>query len=277
MQQETIELVKAQRDGLKLKLAEQNRRATGPTATGLALIGLALLIFWYLTSNSSLMSIVIFLAGVTLLSSAVLLYFMTPARYLRSEVSDGVALGNTLNVQRLLSGMLIEGQGIHLPVSRAGGPKVFIPVSDGGRLPLEAFKAGSIFIVPADGAARGLLLEPPGCGLVRQACQIGAGFSDSGLEGELKDVLEKGLELARTVEVKRAGGEVRVSLAGMASAGMCEFIRREHPGLCTRIGCPICSFIACAIVDGTGRPARIKSIAAEDQALTVTFEVLKGA
>lgn len=276
MQQQDYEVVKAQRDGLKRKLAEQNRWAMRPTATWLSLIGIAILVFWYLTKSGSAMSMVVFLAGITLLSLAVLLYFMSPARFLRAEVSDGEVLGNTTNVGKILSGMLIEAKGVHVPASQAGELKVFIPASDGQRIPFEAMKAsGGIFILPKDGA-RGILLNPPGYGLMRQARQIGISFSDAGLENELKDVLEKGMELASVATVKRTGDEVHVSLTNLANTGLCQSIRKEQPGLCTQIGCPICSFIACAIVEGTGFPVRIKTITVEGNVLRTTFELLEG-
>lgn len=254
-------------------MAEQDRWAVRPTATGLALLGAALLVFWYLTNSGSLSSTAIFLAGVTLLSSAILLYFLSPARYLRSEVSDAEALGNTLNVGRFLTAMLVQGHGIYLPASRTGGLKVFIPVADGQPVPFQALQPGCVFIAPPDSTARGILLEPPGCGLVRHAGRIGVRFSGSGLEGELRDVMVKGMELATGVEVTGGRDEVQVRLIGLASRGLCESVRKEQPGLCTQIGCPVCSFIACAIVEGTGRAVRIKSASVDGKALVVTFQL----
>ena len=277
MQQETIEVVKAQRDGLKRKVSEQSRGSVRPLATWLFILGGTLTAFWYLTNNGSSMSMLIFLTGVTLLSSAVLLYFLSPARYLRSEVADGESIANTTNIGKILSGMLIEAQGIHLSATPAGTLKVFIPAAEGGRIPFEAMNSsGQIFVLPKDGP-RGLLLDPPGSGLIRHARQIGVTFSDAGLEAELKDTLEKGMELAKTVTVKKTGDEVQVSLTNMANKGMCESIRKESPGLCKQIGCPVCSFIACAIVEGTGQAVKIKSIAFEGKTLRATFEMLNGA
>ena len=276
MQQQDYEVVKAQRDGLKRKLAEQNRWAIRPTVTWLSLLGAGILVFWYMTNNGSSMSLVVFLTGVTLVSSSVMLYFLSPASYLRAEVSDGEVLANTMNVGKILSSMLIEAKGVHLPASQAGEMKVFIPASHGQRLSFETIKAsGGIFVLPADGA-RGILLDPPGYGLLRHARQLGISFSDIELEREIKDVLEKGMELANVAAVTRVNDEVHVSLRNLANNGLCTSIRKERPGLCTQIGCPVCSFIACAIVEGTGRPVRIKSISVEGKYLQAVFELLQG-
>jgi hypothetical protein len=65
-----------------------------------------------------------------------------------------------------------------------------------------------------------------------------------------------------------------VSMHRLASEGMCMQIRRENPGICTQIGCPVCSFVGCMVVSGTGRKARIVSAVMENHILNVTFELL---
>lgn len=266
-----IEILKGQRDALRRRLSAQSRWANRPAAAGLLLIGLALFAVWALARDGSAMSMLLLLAAVTMSSLAVLLYFLSPSAFLRAEVADAEAVSNALNVGRVLSGLLIEARGIYTPASLSGATKVFVPVAEGAAdLPKAS---GSVFVAPREGA-RGIMLDPPGYGLLAHAREIGAAFTDEGLENELKDIVENGLELARRAGVTRKGDEVTVTMAGLANAGMCERIRKEDPGVCARIGCPVCSFAACAVAEGTGRRLRIRNVSAEGGTVRVTLELI---
>ncbi len=102
------------------------------------------------------------------------------------------------------------------------------------------------------------MLEPPGYRLLAYAREIGATFTDEGLENEMKDALENSLELAGHVAVRREGDEVLVTMGDLANDGMCAAVRKESPGICTQTGCPVCSLVACMIAEGTGRMVRIE-------------------
>ncbi len=101
------------------------------------------------------------------------------------------------------------------------------------------------------------MLEPPGYRLLAYLREIGATFTDEGLENEMKDALENSLELAGRVTVRREGDDVFVTLGDLANEGMCAAVRKENPGTCTQTGCPVCSLAACMIAEGTGLPVRI--------------------
>jgi hypothetical protein len=59
----------------------------------------------------------------------------------------------------------------------------------------------------------------------------------------------------------------------MANAGLCSSIRNIDPAICTRMGCPICSSIACMLVSGTGRKVRIEKVEDTGKALIVTYRL----
>src|SRR5512135_2339192 len=100
--EETIQVLKGQRDTLKRKLDAQNRWAIRPAAIALLVLGLAILAIWLMTDSGSSMSMLILLAGITVIALAVLLYFLSPSRFLRSEVADAIALSNARNLDRTL-------------------------------------------------------------------------------------------------------------------------------------------------------------------------------
>ncbi|HEY3274471.1 MAG TPA: hypothetical protein VGJ92_11940 [Methanocella sp.] len=284
---EPIEPLKGQRDALKKKLDAQNRWAIRPAALALVVLGFAIVVLIVLltggdsidvkvnglmTSGSSV-SMLTVLAGITIMALGVLLYFLSPAKYLRTEVADALAQSGTTNIKKVLDSLLIVSQGVYLPAAQAGATRVFIPVA-GDAGPAGVPKAtGGVFVPPGTGAG-GLMLEPPGYGLLTYSREIGASFTDEGLENEIKDALENSLELAGGVTVRREQGTFVVSMNSLANAGMCEAIRNDNPGTCTQIGCPVCSFVACMIAEGTGRLVRIESVKVKGRALNVTFRLV---
>ena len=215
----------------------------------------------------------ILLAGITVISLAILLYFLSPARFLRAEVADAMALSSVTNIEKVLKSLLVESPGVYIPAAQAGATSLLIPVS--GKIDQSGMRqaASGIFIQPGTGAG-GLMLEPPGYGLLAYVMGIGASFTDEGLESEVRDALENSLELAGNVTVKRQGDDILVSMRDLANSGMCAAIRKGHPGICMQAGCPVCSFVACAIAEGTGRMVRIERVSVKGRTLNATFKLL---
>jgi hypothetical protein len=266
---ETIQdAVIGQRDELRRRPDVQNRQAIRPAAIGLSVLGIALLAFWYATDDRSVVSALLLLAGVTVLALAIMLYFLSPSKSLRDDVSDALAISSVTDVDMILSSLLIEGRGIYMPASDAGATKVFIPASIA---PGETPSSGKVFVT---GPSKGILLDPPGYGLLSCARRISPPFTDEGLANEITDLMESGLELAHKVAVRREGDRVTVSMTGLVNAGLCATVRKESPKLCTRIGCPICSFAACMIADGTRRRVRIEGVEIKGKTVHATFEML---
>ncbi len=271
---ETVETLRDQRDRLRKRSDALDRRAVKPAAGLLLLLAVGTLALWFVNPSSMLMP----LTGVALMAGAVLLYFLSPERYIRAGVANALALSCMRNTMRLLSTMLIEAKGTYLPASAAGPMRVFFPLtgSAAASVPdpgLQAM-ADCVFVVPGAGRPGGLLLEPPGYGLLAYSKQIGARFTDDGLPSEITDVLEKGLELAGDVSVERQGDAISMRMSGIDGAGLCEAIRKENPAACSVIGCPVCSFVACAIVEGTRRPVRIETVEAGAGWVKAVYRIL---
>jgi hypothetical protein len=262
------DVILGQRDELRKKPEARSRRAIRPAAPGLFALGIALLVFWLATRDGSTQSSLLLLAGLTILAIAILLYYLSPSRFLRGEVADAIAITGVLDLGRILSSLLIEGRGIYVPASEAGRTKVFVPVAGA---PAEVPLSGGIFI---SGAGKGILLDPPGYGLLSCSRLICPTLTEEGLENEIADILENGLELARKVTVKREGDSVTVSMVDLANAGLCSTVRKENPRLCTQMGCPICSFAACMVADGLRRRVRIEEAEVRGKVVKATFRLL---
>jgi hypothetical protein len=253
---------------------------------GLFLLGLALVALWFafgytasgydiaaMLDSVSGISMLLMLTGVTVITLAILLYFLSPARFLRAEVADALGLSGMANIEKLLASLMIEARGVYVPAAQAGSTRLFIPIygeQDLAGLPVT----GSLFVTPGAGAG-GVMLEPPGYRLLSYVREIGATFTGEGLENEMKDALENSLELAGRVTVRVEGDEVLVSMGDLANAGMCATVRKESPGICTQTGCPVCSLVACMIAEGTGRMVRIERVSSKDRTLDAVFKLVQ--
>ncbi len=244
-----------------------------PAAIVLAVFGVIILVAWYLTNDNSTMSMLLMLAGISVIVLSFMLYFLSPTKYLRSEVVDAISLSNTLNVSKMLSSLFIESKGVYMPATDTGVMKVFIPISANVNPDIGTLRPGNDTFGVSSGGVKGIALAPPGYGLFRYAQSIGAAFTPEGLENEIKDVMENGLELASSVTVRQDEGRIVVTMKGVVDRGMCASIRAESPRVCEQTGCPICSAVCCMIVSGTGRQVRTEKVNADNNTVTVTYEL----
>src|SRR5271157_213983 len=248
-----------------------------PASIALGIFGIIVLVICLATLNinaNDLWTDLLFLAGTGIIVIAILLYFFTPSLYLRDDVCDAMARSDVMTLNRILESLLIESKGIYVPASQAGAMRLFIPLSSAD-INFGLIDPG-VGVFNNTGAVKGLSLNPPGHGLFLYALSIGAAFTDTGLENEIKDVMENGMEMAAAVSVKRDGDLLVVSMRDIVNNGMCRSIRDEDPGVCTQTGCPICSFVGCMIAAGTMNKTRIKNIEVNGKIITASFELLRG-
>jgi tRNA A22 N-methylase len=170
---------------------------------------MALLCFVVAFVDGPTLNPVVPLAGIAVASTGTLLYFLSPSRYLRDDVSDAVALSTVKTIGMALSSAPPGVRGTYLPAAQNGALQLFMPVSDDRR------------DVTTTRMGKGILLDPPGYDLLSYSRRIGASFSPEVLESSISDVMENGLELAGKVTVDREGDRVRVTMRDLANAGMC--------------------------------------------------------
>ena len=224
-------------------------------AQGTLAIGLIILALWLAFNNGSWVSTLILLQGISIVCLSILLYFVSPARHLSSEISDAMALANMRSIGRILSSGPSRARGIYEPAN--------------GQDPVRV-------VFPDAPAAKGSGLVPPGSGLYQYARSIGASFTEEGIENEMRDLLKNSLELAADASVAIYEDQAWVTLKGLVNSGLCASIRKEDKRICCRIGCPICSLVGCVIVDATKRKARIARINVKDDYVYIFFELMRG-
>jgi len=272
-QQELFKAMKWQRDTLRRRLNAYNRWTMRPASIALSLLGIVVLVLWILTSDGSMMSSLLAMTGSTFIAIAVLMSLLTPNRYLRNEVYEAMCISDVVSINRILSSLLISSRGIYLPAKMAGSTKLFIPLSDNSPAVELRTHREDVFNISGR-KINGLVIDPPGQGLFRYVQSIGALFTSEGLENEIKDVLENNLELASKVSVKTGGNTVTISMSNIACSNMCEAIRRDHPEICTRTGCPICSLAGCMVADGMGKKVRIAGVRVDGKKIRLALEIL---
>jgi hypothetical protein len=255
----------------------QRRSSDGvkPAALWLLLAGAASLAIWYFTNDGSMMSMLLALAGISTITLAVLLYFLSPARSVRSDVCDAMAISGTLELRRVLMALQARPLGIFIPPGGTKPVRMFVPLTN--IINMEKLSSrefdDATFVSLSEGVA-GIMLIPPGFGLYSYARGIGAGFPGVNLEDELGDVFENSLELADEVTVAVEENKVSVTLKNIVDYRLCKAIREEDPDICTQIGCPICSAVGCMIVSGTGKMATIESVNVKGKTVRAEFRLI---
>lgn len=257
--------------GDSAKAGMRSGKKAGLVSGILAIFGLALIGIPFAMSIPAQLSIVLAIAGIGVLLSAILLYLVTPHRLVRGDVCDAEAISCIELIGDMLTPLAGDSKGIYMPASHGRPIKVFIPAR--GALVKEYSKGDGIMGMSVSGM-EGILITPPGYGLLEHARSLGAAISAEGMESDIADVLANGMELASSVEVKRERDCVSVRLHGIAGTQMCRRIRQKRPTVCYQAGCPICSFVACMVTEGTGRPIMASAIKADGKDVNITYTLL---
>lgn len=238
----------------------------------LALFGIALIGASFMLSYTTMFSLLLSLEGVNVFVISILFYFVTPRKLVRGDVCDAEAVSSTELVNALLAPIAGDSKGIYMTSSHAGTTKVFIPTNNSDLS--KAYRESNDIMKVSVSGMDGIFITPSGYGLLTYAKSLGATFTDVGLEDEITDVLVNGTELASRVEVKRNADSVCVRTYGLADPLMCKTIRQKGQTTCCQVGCPICSFVACMVAEGTGKPAMISEVKPDGKALDITYKLL---
>lgn len=239
----------------------------------LAIFGILLIWASFMEAISSKLAVSLALAGVSIISVSLLYYFVSPSRLIRSEVCDAMSLSNAELMNTLLEPLVGDAKGVYIPSSIVGVTQVLILTKDGEFSKAFFDKAASITGMNADDKSC-IFITPPGYGLYSYVKSLGASFTREGLEDQIKDVLVNGLELAPSVDVSGSPDSMQVRVNGLSDSPMCKAMRQKGRRACEQVGCPICSFIACMVVEGTGMRAMISDVKLDKKAIVLTFKLL---
>ena len=189
---------------------------------------------------------------------AVLLYIPSQEHVQRSLL-DAVSVQSLVTLSQIMQGLDFKGNAIYLPPKYFEDPeasKIYIPKQKDAALPtpeqIEKYQDRLIVENP-----RGLLLTPPGAELAKLFEKtLETSFNKVDFEYLQKNIPKlfiEDLEIAENLELQAEKDSVHVRVTN----SICKEIHSEanrHTPVLSKIGCPVCSAIACALTKATGKP-----------------------
>jgi len=214
-------------------LREENRRLRADrrrvlkaryrrTALGLAALGLVSLAGAVLFPPAR--EVLLALAGVGLFGG-VLVYYLTPERFVAATVGEATYDAVARTGERLVGDLGLTDQRVYVPTD--DGARLFVPQHEAYTIPDATALDG--IVVPDEESGRGLAVHPTGARLSREfeRTVTGEPATDPGvLADQLADALVEGFELADGASGDGEPGRVTVEVSDPVYVGVERF---DHP------------------------------------------------
>jgi hypothetical protein len=211
----------------------------------------------------------------------VLLAYLSFVPTVPSELVGSTLMPAMNNLEALLKGFGVDAYATYIhPNSKEESFRVFIPLSEQAtRDPPTSKTTNEIVIVPSeDSRANGLLLEPPGADLLslieRESGQEIWAVELTGLQEALRTGIVRSLELASSVRLTFEGSECRLLVEGDVLGKFTQELVEKAPIMCERVGCPICSLVACALAKSSHGDVRFRGAKHFDGKHDALYELL---
>lgn len=228
------------------RLRDEYRRAQQTrhrrTALGFAGIGLVALVGAFLFVGSR--TVLLALSG-TGLFAAVLVYMLTPERFIAASVGERVYDAYATTGRGLVADLGLTDERVYVPVG--DDARLFIPQQSTYTIP-EPEALDQTFIVSDDDRRRGVALEPTGNGLYHEFERdlTDAPADDPATLGtQLADALVDGFELVNEARPEAEPGRLSLAISGHAYGDIDEF---DHP---------VPSFLAVSVATAVEQPVTI--------------------
>jgi len=276
----------------KTKQGTRLARATSLTLLG---VGAAALI----TSVIYVSQILAFI-GLSLVFFGALLLYIQPEEYTKKTLLDATALTSLEALSQIMQELNYKGKAIYLPPKYLRDPeanKIYIPKQKDAKLPTPELilkHESQLFIKNP----QGILLTPLGAEMTKLFEKtLGTSFTKVDpeyLQQNLPKVFIEDLEIAEDLEIetksRKAAKKITgsVSLIGTTSDTIHVKITnpilqdmwkedRKHYHIYSKIGCPICSAIACALTKATGKPITIETLqpSEDGKIIEATYRMLE--
>jgi hypothetical protein len=207
-----------------------------------------------------------------------LFFFIKATKYVKVSVFDATIMSSLLAIDKTLTELNIQGQGVYFPPKDFKKKNVFVVVPLKGQRYMpkaETLAEGKVFL-----NSKGICLIPPGQGLMNlYEKELRKDFSKRDLNyltNKLPKALIENLEILEDIEIKKQDEDiVYVKMKGTFHAGLCKQFR-GYRGI-ARLGCPICSSLACALVKATDEAVTIKSnyISIDEKTTETWYQLIK--
>lgn len=253
--EKTVKPLQSEITASRLGLRKHKRKPSskvGYIFLSFGIIALALSIIY----NSSILAFI----GLGLTLWGGLFLFIKPVRYVKANLLDSTAISSLTAIDKILTELDYHGKGIYLPPRRLKERKevvIFVPKKKRILIPQPKEVAqGKVFINPD-----GIYLPPLGQGLLTlYEKELGTDLTKVNLNylrTNLPKLLIEDLELLEDLEISTHQDSVHVKMIGSVYESLCNQVR-NHTNICSRLGCPLCSSIACALAKATGKAVVIE-------------------
>ena len=233
---------------LRIQPQRAHRRSSalpGYVMTPIGVLGLVSSVFY----SSTILAFI----GLGLTFWGVLLLFIRPQQYVRSDLMDSTALSSLKTIDRVISGLGYYEKGVYIPTGNSEKAIVFVPSEPFTRIPKPHEIGDSTFLENP----KGMILIPPGLSLATLIAKgIGLDLEKLSLDDlrqRLPKILIENLEIVQDFEMNIDGSYVQFKFVDSIYAGFCSQLRGAARLSCS-LGCPICSAMACILSMVTRKP-----------------------
>jgi hypothetical protein len=222
-----------------------------------ALIGYGLAGFGGLSLILSVVftSTVLAFIGLGLTFWGALLLFIRPRHYVRTDLMGSTALSSLKTIDRVITGLGYNEKGIYIPVGNPEKAVVFVSSQPLEEIPKPSEIENQTFVKNPEG----ITIVPPGMALANLfEKELGVKFNEWSLEKmaeRLPKMLIEDLEMVQDCTVRIDGDRVSFKFVESVFSEFCGQLKGTTK-VCSSLGCPMCSAMACILAQVTHRPVK---------------------
>jgi hypothetical protein len=211
--------------------------------------GLSLIVSVVFTST------VLAFIGLGLTFWGALLLFIRPRHYVRTDLMDSTALSSLKTIDRVITGLGYNEKGIYIPVGNPEKTVVFVPSRPLKEIPKASQIEKQTFVKNPEG----ITIVPPGMALANLfEKELGVKFNEWSLEKmteRLPKLLIEDLEMVQDCTINVDGDRVSFRFVESVFSEFCAKLKGSTK-VCSSLGCPMCSAMACILAQVTHRPVK---------------------
>lgn len=220
--------------------------------------------------------------GLGLVFWGAILFYVRPSEYVKENLLLKTTTPSPVSLDQIITKLGYKGKGVYLPpkyLRDFESSKVFISAQRDMKLPSPEQiqnEENKVFLKNPEG----MLVTPPGSELARLFEEtLDTSFARVDLqqiEQKIPRLLIEDLEIAQNVQIETVNNIVHVKIENSIYKNMCKEAKR-FSNICSLLGCPLCSAIACALAKATGKPVIIeKNQTSEDgKIIDVEYRLLE--
>jgi hypothetical protein len=212
----------------------------------------------------------------------VLLAYLSLMPTVPSQLVAGALMPTMNNLEALFKNLQVNDYATYVGPrdrNKLTSLRVFIPLSSDANSKLPKSKITDKILITLDNrGVNGLLLDPPGSGLLvmleRESGQDVGSVELSGLQEALDNGIVKSLELASSLHLTFEDSKAHLVVEGDALWELTRELAEKAPIICERVGCPICSLVACALTKSSHRAVKFQGAKHYDGKHKSSYELI---